>query len=155
MFVQAPEVKKELGVKAEEFVKYDELMKEILRTGMSTPNVRKFCEIPQLNDKLKTLKDAFDDAEDYLNRNYLKLKKNKFPRFYFVSEHDLLYMLSNSSTPSLVIDYINKVILNMQTVTLKEDAGGGRPTAIDFVASVGVERLNYSRQFVLNGKTEE
>jgi hypothetical protein len=44
-------------------------MKEILRTGMSTPNVRKFCEIPQLNDKLKTLKDAFDDAEDYLNRN--------------------------------------------------------------------------------------
>jgi len=68
MFVQAPEVKKELGVKAEEFVKYDELMKEILRTGMSTPNVRKFCEIPQLNDKLKTLKDAFDDAEDYLNR---------------------------------------------------------------------------------------
>jgi hypothetical protein len=64
-------------------------------------------------------------------------------------------MLSNSSTPSLVIDYINKVILNMNTVTLKEDAGGGRPTAIDFVASVGVERLNYSRQFVLNGKTEE
>jgi len=72
-----------------------------------------------------------------------------------VSEDDLLYMLSNSSTPSLVIDYINKVILNMNTVTLKEDAGGGRPTAIDFVASVGVERLNYSRQFVLNGKTEE
>lgn len=69
MFVQAPEVKKELGVKAEEFVKYDELMKEILRTGMSTPNVRKFCEMPQLNEKLKTLKDAFDDAEDYLNRN--------------------------------------------------------------------------------------
>lgn len=64
MFVQAPEVKKELGVKAEEFVKYDELMKEILRTGMSTPNVRKFCEMPQLNEKLKTLKDAFDDAED-------------------------------------------------------------------------------------------
>lgn len=72
-----------------------------------------------------------------------------------MSEDDLLYMLSNSSTPSLVIDYINKVILNMNTVTLKEDAGGGRPTAIDFVASVGVERLNYSRQFVLNGKTEE
>lgn len=45
--------------------------------------------------------------------------------------------------------------MNMNTVTLKEDAGGGRPTAIDFVASVGVEKLNYSRQFVLNGKTEE
>jgi dynein heavy chain len=34
----------------------------------------------------------------------LKLKKNKFPRFYFVSEDDLLYMLSNSNTPSLVIE---------------------------------------------------
>ena len=71
---------------------------------MSTPNVRKFCEMPQLNEKLKTLKDAFDNVEDYLNRNQLKLKKNKFPRFYFVSKEDLLYMLSNSNTPSLVIE---------------------------------------------------
>jgi len=36
---------------------------------MSTPNVRKFREMPQLNEKLKTLKDAFDDVEDYLNHN--------------------------------------------------------------------------------------
>jgi len=72
-----------------------------------------------------------------------------------VSEDDLLYMLSNSNTPSLVIEYINKVILNTKTVTLKEDAGGGRPTAVDWVSPVGIEKLNFSRQFVLNGKTEE
>jgi hypothetical protein len=72
-----------------------------------------------------------------------------------VSEDDLLYMLSNSNTPSLVIEYVNKVILNMKTVTLKEDSGGGRPSAVNFVSSVGVEQLNYSRTFVLNGKTEE
>jgi len=43
----------------------------------------------------------------------------------------------------------------VKTCTLKEDAGGGRPTAIDWVSAVGIEKLNYSRQFVLNGKTEE
>ena len=64
MFLQAPEFKKELGTNAEEFVKFDELIEQILRTGMSTPNVRKFFEMPQLNEKLKTLKDHLDDAED-------------------------------------------------------------------------------------------
>ena len=57
--MQTSEVKKELGAKTEEFVKFDELMKEILRTGTSTPNVHKFCEMPQLNEKLKTFKGGF------------------------------------------------------------------------------------------------
>ena len=61
MFVQAPEVKNELSVKAEVFIKYDDLMEEILRTDMNTPNLRKFCRMPLLNEKLKTLKDAFDE----------------------------------------------------------------------------------------------
>lgn len=69
MFVQSPEVKKELGNKAVEFVKYDELMKEILKLGMNNSNVRKFCSQEGLKNKLKTLCEAFDDAEDYLNRN--------------------------------------------------------------------------------------
>jgi len=64
MFVQSPEVKKELGDKAVEFVKYDELMKEVLKMGMGTPNVRKFCTTDGLKQKLKTLCTAFDEAED-------------------------------------------------------------------------------------------
>ena len=47
------------------------------------------------------------------------------------------------------------MILNVKTCTLKEDAGGGRPTAIDWVSAAGIKKLNYSHQFVLNGKTEE
>jgi len=64
MFVQSAEVKKELGTKAEEFVKHDENMKKILRLGMQTPNVRKFCQTPNLKDDLTVLYKAFDDAED-------------------------------------------------------------------------------------------
>lgn len=64
MFVQSAEVKKELGVKAEEFVKYDELMKSILKQGMNTPNVRKFCTSAGIKDKLNTLCTEFDNAED-------------------------------------------------------------------------------------------
>jgi len=81
MFVQSAEVKKELGEKAVEFVKFDDKMKSILTLGKNTPNVRSFCQSKNLKDDLKSLCHAFDDAEDYLNRNYLKLKKNKFPRF--------------------------------------------------------------------------
>lgn len=72
-----------------------------------------------------------------------------------MSEDDLLYMLSNSNTPGLVMEYINKVMICIKTISLKEDGGGGRPTAINIVSAVGTETINFSKEFKLNGKTEE
>jgi len=43
----------------------------------------------------------------------------------------------------------------IKTISLKEDGGGGRPTAINLVSAVGVETINFSKEFKLNGKTEE
>jgi hypothetical protein len=61
MFVQAPEVKKDLGVNAEEFVKHDEMMKKILKNGLKTPNLREFCKEKGLINTLTELKSALDD----------------------------------------------------------------------------------------------
>jgi len=63
-----------------------------------------------------------------------------------VSEDDLLYMLSNSNTPALVMEYINKVMICIKTISLKEDSGGGRPTATNLVSAVGTETLNFAKE---------
>jgi len=43
----------------------------------------------------------------------------------------------------------------IKNISLKEDGGGGRPTAINLVSAVGIETLNFSSEFQLVGKTEE
>jgi hypothetical protein len=53
------------------------------------------------------------------------------------------------------MEYINKVMICVKTISLKEDGGGGRPTAINLVSAVGIETLNYHTDFQLVGKTEE
>lgn len=53
------------------------------------------------------------------------------------------------------MEYVNKVMINIKTITLKEDASGGRPTATNLVSSTGIETIKYTKDFVLTGKTEE
>jgi len=43
----------------------------------------------------------------------------------------------------------------IKNISLKEDGGGGRPTATNLVSAVGVETLNFKQEFALVGKTEE
>jgi len=65
-------------------------------------------------------------------------------------------MLSNSNTPSLVMEYINKVMICIKNIGLKEDgSGGGRPTATSIISAVGTETINFNEEFKLVGKTEE
>lgn len=63
-------------------------------------------------------------------------------------------MLSNSNTPSLVMEYINKVMICIKNIALNED-GGGRPFAKAIISAVGTETINYHEDFQLLGKTEE
>jgi hypothetical protein len=53
------------------------------------------------------------------------------------------------------MEYINKVMICVKNISLKEDGGGGRPTATNIVSAVGTETLNFKKEFALVGKTEE
>jgi len=64
-------------------------------------------------------------------------------------------MLSNSNFPALVMEYVNKVMINVKTISLKEDIAKGRPSATNLVSAVGIETINYKSEYKLNGKTEE
>jgi dynein heavy chain len=68
---------------------------------------------------LPGLQDDLDFCEKQLEE-YLEGKRNKFPRFYFVSNPDLLKILSVGSDPQLVQDDFAKLFDAIEMVTFDE-----------------------------------
>jgi|TARA_B110000090_G_scaffold182926_1_gene209335 dynein heavy chain len=57
-------------------------------------------------------------------QDFLDGKRQQFPRFYFVSEADLLDLLSNASQPANVMKHITKVFLAVRTLKLTDFGEG-------------------------------
>jgi len=88
---------------------------------------------------------------------FLDQKRQHFPRFYFVSEADLLDILSNSSNPTKVMKHIDKLLLATKSLTLLEGGvlEGDAPRVVQFVASVGDETVEFEPSVMLEGKVEQ
>ena len=55
----------------------------------------KVCQVEDLLDKIKESNNALDHIQKSLN-NYLESKRAKFARFYFLSNNELLEILSQA-----------------------------------------------------------
>lgn len=64
----------------------------------------------KLNENLEALQRALEQ--------YLETKRYVFPRFYFISNDDLLEILANSRKPELIQPHIKKLFENIKFLTL-------------------------------------
>ena len=85
---------------------------------------------------------------------FLDGKRRQFPRFYFMSEADLLEVLSNSSQPIKVLLQVDKILLATRELTLNKPSGNNRPSALAFIAGVGKETVKFDAPVKLDGKAE-
>jgi dynein heavy chain len=152
LFIHSEEVKRELPEDAERFAGIDTNVKRILKEAWGVRNVINACNRDGLYGELEGIGEELEVCKKSL-ADYLDSKRQQFPRFYFVSEADLLDILSNGNTPSKVVAHITKVFLATSTLELDE-SGGGRPTATKFVSAVGVEEVDFEPAIKLDGKVE-
>ena len=150
------EVQKELPQDAQRFKDIDEQFKIILKEAGSTRNVMGACNADGLLLELEGLQTQLEMCKKSL-ADFLDGKRRQFPRFYFVSESDLLDILSNGSRPSKIVRHITKVLLATKTLILEgdeDDDENKRPSAVSFVAAVGVEEVAFDPAVPLEGKVE-
>jgi dynein heavy chain len=154
LFIGSEEVKKELPEDAERFAGLDADVKRILKEMWSTKLVKPACNKRGLLTDLQGIVEKIEICKKAL-KDFLDGKRKQFPRFYFVSEADLLDILSNGSAPEKIMKHIDKVMISTKTLTLQGDSSGGRrPTAVNFVAGVGVEEVEFEPALSLDGKVE-
>ena len=153
LFVGSDEVKRELPEDAARFAKIDMEVKTILQIASKTTKVLDSCNRSGLLAKLEHLSEQLELCKKSL-ADFLDGKRRQFPRFYFVSEADLLDILSNGSTPAKILTHVTKVFLSTDTLMLKDTAGNPRPSATHWKSGVGVEVVEFDSPVVLEGKVE-
>ncbi|XP_024940642.1 dynein heavy chain 2, axonemal [Cephus cinctus] len=72
---------------------------------------------PGLLDKLNELNDKLEAIQRALEQ-YLETKRHIFPRFYFISNDDMLEILANSKRPDLVQPHIKKLFEGIKSLKL-------------------------------------
>ena len=152
LFIQSEEVKKELPNESKTFIGIDESMKSIMASGADTKLVLTFCIIPGMLKNLDKLQGELKVCEKALNE-FLDSKRKAFPRFYFVSVNDLLDILSNGNSPEKINRHMSKIFQAIDTLTLKENGPGERPTAMSMITCVGFEEVPL-KPLKLDGKVE-
>jgi len=72
-----------------------------------TPSIKVSCHVPNRLSDLEGLSMGLEKCQKSLN-DYLDSKRNAFPRFFFISDEELLSILG-SSDPSCVQEHMIKV----------------------------------------------
>ncbi len=154
LFIGSEEVRKELPDDAKRFQEIDKEVKVILQKAWKIRNVKDTCCQPNLLDKLGDLEKKQDQCKKSLS-DFLDGKRRQFPRFYFMSEADLLDLLSNSSQPNKVLEQVDKILLATRALTTEITTGSDRPQATHFIAGVGKEVVQFEPAVRLIGKAEQ
>ncbi|XP_068632350.1 dynein axonemal heavy chain 2 [Battus philenor] len=106
---------------------------------------------PYLFNKLNAMVDNLDGILRALEK-YLESKRQIFPRFYFISNDDLLEILGNSKKPQLVQVHLKKLFDNVNKIRLDKNAMG-LPIARAMISEDG-EVIEWKHPLVLDGPAE-
>jgi len=113
----SPGIQRELSTDNAEFQKVDRGWKSIMQRAHDTDHAIELVRAPGLN-----LKETFRDYNDKLDKitkslnRYLNTKRIAFPRFYFLSNEELLKILANAKDPRMVEPHLPKCFEAVHTL---------------------------------------
>ncbi|KAK7889071.1 hypothetical protein WMY93_024631 [Mugilogobius chulae] len=111
------DIRSQLPEEAKKFDNIDKKFKAIMSDAVKDPNIKRCCLVANRLSELQGLSDGMEKCQKSLN-DYLDSKRNAFPRFFFISDDELLSILG-SSDPSCVQEHMIKVMVLKQPVPVE------------------------------------
>ncbi|KAH8617995.1 putative Dynein heavy chain N terminal region 2 domain1 [Trypanosoma vivax] len=102
------------------FKRVDKEFVSILLEVEADPRVMTIAQQGDIVDRLKTISEQMDRCQKSLIE-FLETKRESFPRFYFISDEDMLEILGHSKSPSVIQTHLKKLFMGIHSVVLSED----------------------------------
>ncbi|VDL84400.1 unnamed protein product [Schistocephalus solidus] len=113
------DIRKQLPKESAQFDQINKQWKAIM-TDINVMRNAKLCsEKPGLFEELTGMNVLLEEIEKSLDM-YLETKRQLFPRFYFISNEDLLEILGQGRNPEAVLPHLKKCFDNINTLKLEK-----------------------------------
>ena len=116
----SPDIVRQLPSENKKFKSVDKAWKSTINGTISDPNTLKACTREGLLERFQESNRNLDIVQRGL-RDYLESKRAVFARFYFLSNDDLLEILSQAKEVENVRPHLRKVFENLMDVTFQPD----------------------------------
>lgn len=110
----------QLPVESKRFTTMDRTWRRIMAQSKQNPNVLDSCSDAKLLDSFKECNKLLELVAKGLSA-YLESKRAAFPRFFFLSDDELLQILSQTKDPTAVQPHLRKCFENVARLEFQED----------------------------------
>lgn len=137
----------------EEALKFDDLngmFNAIVENVKENRKILYLCDITDLLDDLNKLFDGFETCQKSLSK-YLDSKRKSFPRFFFLSDNELLSILGNTN-PDGIQEHIVKMFDNIGSLLFINDSREN--TLVSAMVSCEKETMQFRSKVMARGSVE-
>ena len=108
IFLASADIRAQLPDDTKRFESIDSEFKELMKDVNVRTGVIDCCQTDGREQSLSSMVKQLEKCQKALNE-YLDMKKNVFPRFYFVSNSALLDILSNGNNPPKIMPHLGSI----------------------------------------------
>ncbi|XP_068442262.1 dynein axonemal heavy chain 1 [Clinocottus analis] len=114
------DINEQLPVEGKRYQYMYQTWRSIMQSTIDNPKVIEQCQEDDLLGKLKRCNERLDQVQKGLSE-YLEIKRGSFPRFYFLSDDELLEILSQTKDPTAVQPHLRKCFENIAQLQFQPD----------------------------------
>jgi dynein heavy chain len=146
----APDIQRQLPDESRMFSQVDRSWKENMRKVSRNPNAMKAGTVPGILETMQQNNILLDQIQKCLE-DYLESKRLLFPRFYFLSNEELLEILSQTRNPQAVQPHLSKCFDAIKSL---EFSTGDKSVDIVAMISPEGERIPFLKTIKARGNVE-
>ncbi|XP_073447685.1 dynein axonemal heavy chain 1 [Aquarana catesbeiana] len=114
------DINRQLPVESKRYQTMERTWRKIMRNAEENKQVISLCPDPRLLESLRECNKLLELVQKGLSE-YLETKRGAFPRFYFLSDDELLEILSQTKDPTAVQPHLRKCFENVARLQFQPD----------------------------------
>eukprot|EP01135_Chromosphaera_perkinsii_P002697 Nk52_evm65s226 gene=Nk52_evmTU65s226 len=150
IFIGSGDIRLQLPEEAKKFDGIDRQFKKIMSETYKDKVVLNACHVEGRLEDLQNLAMGLEKCQKSLS-DYLESKRNAFPRFFFISDDELLSILGSSDHNS-VQEHIIKMFDNVASLNF---GNNGADKNASGMISAEKEQMQFSKPVIAEGRVEE